>query len=307
MDVHQLEMFLAVMNSSSMTRAAETIHLSPGAVSVQLHNLANEVHAELFVHKGKRLIPTPAAIRLAEHARAVVKLMNQIGQEFELDSSKDTRPFQFATGVTTLIYQLGAPLRQLRKEYPNADIGVTVGVTEQIVAGLLDRRFDLGLISLPVAEEDLKIMPLFDEELLVLKPSAKKVRSSRIRSMQVSELAEASFLLYPKRSNIRRVIDRFLTELNVSPRVTMEADDTEAIKRLVESGFGCSILPVHALREQSCFFELFRVEGHRLNRTVALAMARTEYPRKLTESIANFLRLHLVPPGDPKAQDDTTL
>jgi DNA-binding transcriptional LysR family regulator len=295
MDVHQLEMFLAVMNSSSMTRAAETIHLSPGAVSVQLHNLANEVHAELFVHKGKRLIPTPAAIRLAEHARAVVKLMKQIGQEFELDSSKDTRPFQFATGVTTLIYQLGAPLRLLRKEYPNADIGVTVGVTEQIVAGLLDRRFDLGLISLPVTEEELKIMPLFDEELLVLRPSAKKVRGSRIRSMQVSELAEASFLLYPKRSNIRRVIDQFFTELNVSPRVTMEADDTEAIKRLVESGFGCSILPVHALRDQSCFFELFRVEGHRLNRTVALAMVRTEYPRKLTESVADFLRLHLVP------------
>ncbi len=302
MDVHQLEMFLAVMNSSSMTRAAETIHLSPGAVSVQLHNLANEVHAELFVHKGKRLIPTPAAIRLAEHARAVVKLMNQIGQEFELDSSKDTRPFQFATGVTTLIYQLGAPLRQLRKEYPNADIGVTVGVTEQIVAGLLDRRFDLGLISLPVTEEELKIMPLFDEELLVLRPSAKKVRGSRIRSMQVSELADASFLLYPKRSNIRRVIDQFFTELNVSPRVTMEADDTEAIKRLVESGFGCSILPVHALREQSCFFELFRVEGHRLNRSVALAMVRTEYPRKLTESVADFLRLNLAPPGDPRAK-----
>jgi DNA-binding transcriptional LysR family regulator len=302
MDVHQLEMFLAVMNSSSMTRAAETIHLSPGAVSIQLHNLANEVHAELFVHKGKRLIPTPAAIRLAEHARAVVKLMKQIGQEFELDSSKDTRPFQFATGVTTLIYQLGAPLRQLRKEYPNADIGVTVGVTEQIVAGLLDRRFDLGLISLPVAEEELKIMPLFDEELLVLRPSAKKVRGSRIRSMQVSELAEASFLLYPKRSNIRRVIDQFFSELNVSPRVTMEADDTEAIKRLVESGFGCAILPVHALREQSCFFELFRVEGHRLNRTVALATVRTEYPRKLTESVAGFLRLHLAPPGELQSQ-----
>ncbi len=301
MDVHQLEMFLAVMNSSSMTRAAETIHLSPGAVSIQLHNLANEVHAELFVHKGKRLIPTPAAIRLAEHARAVVKLMNQIGQEFELDSAKDTRPFQFATGVTTLIYQLGAPLRQLRKEYPNADINVTVGVTEQILAGLSDRRFDLGLISLPVTEADLKIMPLFDEELLVLRPSVKKVRGSRIRSMQVSELAEASFLLYPKRSNVRHVIDQFFRELNVSPRVTMEADDTEAIKRLVESGFGCSILPAHALREQSCFFELFRVEGHRLNRTVALAMARTEYPRKLTESVADFLRSQLAPRGEPQS------
>jgi DNA-binding transcriptional LysR family regulator len=239
MDVHQLEVFLAVMNSSSMTRAAETIHLSPGAVSIQLHNLANEVHAELFVHQGKRLVPTPAAKRLAEHARAVVSLMKQIGQEFECDVSKDMRPFQFATGVTTLIYQLGGPLRLLRSQYPDADIRVTVGVTEQIVAGLMDRRFDLGLISLPVAQEDLKIIPLFE--------------------------------------------------------VSMEADHTEAIKRLVESGFGYSILPMHALREPSCFFETFRIEGHRLNRSVALAMARTEYPRKLTKSIAEFLRVQLTP------------
>jgi LysR family nitrogen assimilation transcriptional regulator len=111
--------------------------------------------------------------------------------------------------------------------------------------------------------------------------------------MQVSELAALPFLLYPKRSNIRRVIDEFFRELNVSPRVTMEADDTEAIKRLVQSGFGCSILPVHALRDQSYFFELFRVDGHPLSRKVALAMVRTEYPRKLTESVAEFLRLHL--------------
>src|ERR1700723_2531361 len=298
MDVHQLEVFLAVMNSSSMTRAAETIHLSPGAVSIQLHNLANEVHAELFVHQGKRLVPTPAARPLAEHARAGVKLMKQIGQEFERDLSTDTRPFQFASGVTTLIYQLGGPLRLLRKQYPDADIRVTVGVTEQIVAGLLDRRFDLGLISLPVAQEDLKIIPLFVEELLVIRPSIKKVRGSRIRSMKVSELAAASFLLYPKHSNVRRVIDQFFRELNLTLEVTMEADDTEAIKRLVESGFGYSILPMHALREPSCFFETFRIEGHRLNRSVALAMARTEYPRKLTKSIAEFLRVQLTPGED---------
>src|SRR5579859_4737771 len=52
MDVHQLELFLAVMDSPSMTRAAEKIHLSPGAVSLQLHNLADELHTELFVRRG---------------------------------------------------------------------------------------------------------------------------------------------------------------------------------------------------------------------------------------------------------------
>src|SRR6266480_3769683 len=107
MDIHQLELFLAVMDSPSMTRAAEKIHLSPGAVSLQLHNLADELHTELFVRRGKRLIPTPAALRLAERAKEVVKMMGHIQQEFENDLAKDVRPFHFATGVTTLIYQLG--------------------------------------------------------------------------------------------------------------------------------------------------------------------------------------------------------
>jgi DNA-binding transcriptional LysR family regulator len=293
MDVHQLELFLAVMESASMTQAAQKIHLSPGAVSLQLHNLASELHTELFVRSGKRLSPTPAAARLAEHARAVVRLMSQIQQEFARDLSSDTRPFQFATGVTTLIYQLGGPLRQLRKQYPNAEIRVTVGVTEEIVAGLMDRRFDLGLISLPVPEENLKIVPLFDEELLIVRPSAHSAPSGRVRSIRASELASIPFLLYPKRSNVRLVIDHFFTEIEVVPHVVMEADDTEAIKRLVESGFGNSILPEHALRGKTHFFQTYRVEGHKLTRTLALAMARTDYPRKLTESIAGFLKTQL--------------
>jgi DNA-binding transcriptional LysR family regulator len=294
MDIHQLELFLAVMDSPSMTRAAEKIHLSPGAVSLQLHNLADELHTELFVRRGKRLIPTPAAMRLAERAKEVVKLMGHIQQEFENDLSKDARPFHFATGVTTLIYQLGGPLRQLRKRYPNAEIRVTVGVTEEMVAGLLDRRFDLALISLPVSETNLKLIPLFDEELLIVRPSSNKLGSGHVSSMRASELADAPFLLYPKRSNVRLVIDRFFKEIGVTPRVLMEADDTEAIKRLVESGFGYSILPEHALRGRSQFFQKFRVEGHSLKRSLALAMANTECPRKLAESIASFLRTTLV-------------
>jgi DNA-binding transcriptional LysR family regulator len=290
MDIHQLKLFLAVMESASMTQAAEKIHLSPGAVSLQLHNLASELHTELFVRSGKRLVPTPAASRLAEQAREVVKLMGHIQQEFENDLSHDVRPFHFATGVTTLIYQLGRPLRQLRKQYPHAEIRVTVGVTEEIIAGLHDRRFDLGLISLPVSEEDLAIMPLFDEELFVLRPAAaNNVRRRRIGSMPTEELARAPFLLYPKRSNMRQIIDRFFQEIGVTPQVVMEADDTEAIKRLVESGFGYSILPEHALRGRNRFFQTYRIEGHRLTRSLALAMVRTDYPRKLTTSIADFL------------------
>jgi DNA-binding transcriptional LysR family regulator len=293
MDIHQLELFLAVMESPSMTRAAEKVFLSPGAVSLQLHNLADELHTELFVRSGKRLIPTPAAVRLAEHAKDLIKRMGQIKQEFENDLATDTRPFHFATGVTTLIYQLGKPLRQLRKQYPKAEIRVSVNVTEETVAGLHDRRFDLGLISLPVPEENLKIIPLFDEELMIVRPSSSKIRGHQPGSVRVAELTRVPFLLYPRGTVLRVRIDHFFKDIGVSPKVVMEAEDTEAIKRLVESGFGYSILPEHALRRRTGFFQTFRVDGHPITRSLALAMVQTDYPRKLTVSIAESLRTML--------------
>jgi DNA-binding transcriptional LysR family regulator len=290
MELRQLQLFLAVMDHASVTVAAQKMFVTPGAVSLQLHNLAAELRTELFARAGKRLAPTPNAHRLAEHARRVLNQIRQIEQEFENDPARDPRPFRFATGATTLIHRLGRPLRLLKKQYPGTEIQVTVQPTEEIVAGLLSRQFDLGLISLPMANDALQILPLFDEELLVLKPSHAPVRSARVGTVQLDELAAAPFALYPKRSNMRSIIDQFFAAAGISPRVVMEADETEAIKSLVASGFAYSILPGVALRGSNQFFHVMRVAGHKLLRRQALAMVRTEYPRALTESIALFLQ-----------------
>lgn len=297
MDIRQIEIFLAVMEFSSVTRAAEKLYLSPGAVSLQLHNLAGELRTELFVRSGRRIIPTEQAVRLAEHAAEVMRRVREIQQDFANVAGEDSRPFHFATGATTLIHRLGGPLRMLRKRFPHADIHVTVAATEAMVAGLLDRRFDLVLISLPWPQKDLTIVPLFEEELLVLRPARRPGGGGTIHSVRPEELAAANFLLYPKTSNMRLMIDRFFVDLGISPRVTMEADDTEAIKRLVEAGFGYSILPQFALRGRGVRFQTLRVPGHRLIRQQALAMAQTAYPRALTTAIAEFLQNAL---GDGK-------
>jgi len=290
MEIRQLELLLTVIETESVTRAAKKVFLSPGAVSMQLHQLATEVRAELFVRSGRKFSPTPAAMRLAEFARNIIRQVRQIEQEFEADPANDTRPFHFATGATALIYRLGRPLRLVRSQYPDAEIRVTVSATEGIVAGLLERRFDLGLISLPYPEVGLKIIPLFEEELLILRPSRSLIRSGTIGMIQPSELKNAPFLLYPHSSNMRSIIDSFFAECGIHPRVLMEADDTEAIKGLVSSGFGYSVLPEHAVRAYPRHFQTLRVSGRRLTRTQALAMSKTDYPRALTTAIAELLR-----------------
>jgi DNA-binding transcriptional LysR family regulator len=290
MEIRQLEALLAVLESPTMTRAAESLHLSTAAVSLQLHSLASELGVELFVRSGRKLAPTPAALRLAEHARAVNMRLKQVKQEFSDDSASDARPFHFATGATTLIYRLGRPFRLLRKRYPRLDLHVTVLATEEIVAGLIDRQFDLGLISLPIRNDNLRIIPLFDEELLVVRPSPQRVRGHHIGTIQPQDLDGAPFLLYPKHSNMRTMIDRFLDNLGLKRRVIMEASDTEAIKGLVESGFGYSILPEYALKGSRRSFQILRVAGQRLVRSQALATSIMARPRGLTESVATFLQ-----------------
>ncbi len=293
MDIRQLELLVAVVDLASVTKAAEKMHLTAGAISLQLHNLAAELQTELFVRSGRQLVPTRAGLRLAEHGRDIVRQMRQISQEFANNPETDNRPFHFATGATALIHRLGRPLRLLRKRYPLTPFDVTVFPTEEIVEGLIDRRFDLGLISLPYSRENIRVIPLYEEEMLIVKPSHKSQSAWHVASITPEEVGAESFLLYPKRSNMRAMMEEFFIKLGIAPKVVMEADDTEAIKRLVESGFGCSILPEYALRNKPRFFEPFRVTGHRLARTQALAMAETEYPRALTQSIAAFLKAEL--------------
>ncbi len=293
MEFSQLRILLAVVETSSVTRAAERVGLSPGAVSQQMHGLASELRTELFVKSGKRIVPTPGALRLAVHAQTMLQQLSLARREFENQPDSDTRPFHFATGATTLIYRLGPVLRALRKKFPKTELHVMVAATEEIVEGLNMRRFDLGLLSLPVPDAQLTLLPLYEEELLGLRPAQRQTSSTKIVSLQLADLKDVPFLLYPHRSNMRTAIDRFFDGVGFSPQVIMEADDTEVIKRLVESGFGYSILPEYALRRQNRFFELFRVANHRLARRQALAMPRTEYPRALTLSIARVIQAAL--------------
>ncbi len=294
-DIHQLELFLAVIEAPTLTQAAEKMHVSPAAVSQQIHALASELATELFVRNGKRLKATPAAERLAQHARNVLADMRQIRDEFETQSEHDARPFYFATGATTLIYRLGQPFRQLRKIYPKLNLHVAVLSTEEIMAGVIDRQFDLGLVSLPVTEPRLRFAPLFEEEMLIIKPSSTRVRGNHIGTIAAAKLKDARFILYPKQSNMRRLIEHFFTGLGIAPNITMEAADTEAIKGVVESGFGYSVLPEYALREPTKYFQTLRVESHRLARVQALAMPISPHRRALTDSVAGFLKKALDP------------
>lgn len=294
MDIRQLELFLAVMEAGSVVQAAARCGLSPGAVSQQLHRLADSLEVVLFTRTSRRLLPTPAAQELAELARGLIAHTDEVRRKFLASPDQDDRPFHLATGTTTLLYRLGHPLRLLRRRHPKIDLRVTVKPTEEMVNGLLERRFDLAIVSLPLNEPRLPIVPLYQEELLIIQPSPRSVRGWHVGALPAHDLKRQPFLLYPPSSNMRQLINQYLAGLGVKLDVRMEADDSEVITRLVESGFGWSILPEFALRRSPRYFRVFRLAGQpRLLRDQAIALPPAPYVRPLAREIAAFLQLQL--------------
>ncbi len=88
MDIHRLELLVAVVDSPTMSDAASKAHVSTSAVSQQMKTLANELKTELFVRSGRTLVPTPAGRRLAEQARQLIARVNDIKEEFRVGDSK---------------------------------------------------------------------------------------------------------------------------------------------------------------------------------------------------------------------------
>ncbi len=291
MELRQLETFRIVMATLSMTEAAKRVCLSPAAVSLQMKRLSDELSADLFTRIGNKLVPTSAAIRMHQHLGALMDMLHTIREDFPLDSGHDSRPFVLGTGPTTLIYQLREPLSHLRKQFPRNEILVHVAPTQDIIYELEWKQIDLGIVSLPVEAPSLHLTPLFKEEMLVL--MNKSAAPKHHKKLNLKDLVDIPMILYSRGSSTRTLIDAMMQKHKLSLRVTMEADDTEAIKKLVEAGFGASILPEKAL-QNSPLIRTFRIQGEPLYREIAFATPVNAYPRRLTTVIAEYLRKRLL-------------
>jgi LysR family transcriptional regulator, transcriptional activator of the cysJI operon len=287
MELRQFETFRVVMTTLNMTMGAKQLHLSPAAVSLQIKQLSEELGTELFTCVGHRLIPTLAAQRLQQDLGPLTDAMRSIHEDFPPEIEHDTRPFVLASGSTTLIYQLRRPLSALRRRFPRNDIQTLSATTPTIVRGLECRQVDLGIVSLPLVAPSIQVTPLFRDQMLVVMQA--RTAKSYSKKINLRELSNIPMILYSTGTTERTLIDEMARHHGVSLHVAMEVDCTESIKKLVEAGFGASILPEKALAGTPRLRKL-EIEGARLFRELALAIGQSVYSRKLTTEIAEYLQ-----------------
>jgi DNA-binding transcriptional LysR family regulator len=289
MDVRQLEMFRAVAEEGSFTRAARRLNVSQSAVSRQLQLLEGELGGPLLHRSPKGITLTPEGGLLLRTANRVHRDIREALWEISETQKLKRGGLSIAGGMTACIYVLPKLLKRFRTLHKDVDLTVTSGSADSILALLRNHRVDLALLTLPIVGADLEVRPVLREELVVV--TAPKHALARQHVIDARSLARYPLVLFEPGSNTRRVIDRFFLEQHIPMNVAMETESVEIIKAMVASGLGITLVPYASIAAdmRSKRFGWARVRGMRLYRESGWIYLKSDHePRPIAEVLRVF-------------------
>ena len=235
--LRQLEVFLAVARLGSVSRAARELAMSQSAASGSLADLERQFDVRLFDRAGKRLQLSDLGGSLRARAQAVLDQARDLERGFE--GEREAAKLRVGATLTIGNYLAAELMARFMRQYPQAEITLTVANTEEIARQVGNFDIDVGLIEGEVAEPDLEVTPWRDDELVVF--CAPDHPFARKRTLSDRDLRSAAWIVREHGSGTRQAFDRAMRGLLPELRITLTLQHTEAIKRAVAAhlGVGC--------------------------------------------------------------------
>ena len=243
--IRQLEVFLAVARTGSVSRAGDELAMSQSAVSGSLADLERQFDVRLFDRLGKRLQLSDVGRALRSRAEAIFDQ----ARELESALAKQTDDARLRVGATLTIgnYVVVPLMARYMREGHGALIRLDIANTETITRRVANFELDVGLIEGELAHPELVITPFRDDELVVFAapthPLAKKRRVSD------ADLRSAYWIVREHGSGTRQAFDRAMTGILPELHLALELPHTEVIKRAVEAGLGVGCVSRLALAD----------------------------------------------------------
>src|SRR5574343_226120 len=242
----QLETFTTVARLGSFSRAAEALHLTQPAVSIQIRQIADNIGLPLFEQTGRDIQLTAAGEELLRTARELDDSWARFTSA--IDDLKGLKKGRLRVAlVTTAKYFLPRMLGAFCRRYPDIEIELEVANRARIVERLRANEDDLYIMSFPPDEIDVVATSFLDNPLVVVAPADYALPAG---PLSLQALASHPFLMRETGSGTRKAVDRHLASLGINLNVKLALGSNEAIRDLVASGMGLAILSRYVLGQQ---------------------------------------------------------
>lgn len=288
MDLSQLEIFLAIAQEKSFSRAAEKMLRTQPAISIAIKRLEEELGETLFDRSSKSGTLTEAGQTLYSYAQRMINLRDEATRAIgELKGMYRGR-LSIGANESTSLYLLPPLLLKYREEHPHIRIEVYRNISERIPSEVLERNLDFGFLSYDPLHPGLESFEVYRDELVLA--VAPKHPLAKAKNVAVKDLARENFIAHnvrtPARDRIFELFAQHRTPLNIS----MELATLETIKEFVIRGAGIAILPRLALREELTSGKLVEVpvKGMKIEKPIRLICRRES---SLSTAAKSFLEM----------------
>lgn len=252
MELHHLEMFVAVADAGSVTGAANRLLRAPSNVSTRIQQLERELDVKLLVRDGRKVRISPDGAVFLDYARRILELVDE-AKTFNA-GGEPHGPFRLGALESTAAVRIPALLARYHLEYPAVQLELRAGSSgylfEQLVSGRLMAAFSDGSPASP----QLTGFPVFDEELVVIAPPS---------------MEEASFpgtgptvFMFGSSCSYRQRFEDWLSERRVRPGRVIELSSYHSMLACVAAGAGISMMPLSLLQSMP---DAANVTPHHIN------------------------------------------
>jgi DNA-binding transcriptional LysR family regulator len=243
--LRQLRVFAAAARHQSFGKAADELHLTPPAVSMQIRELEEHVGLPLFDRSGRQVGLTVTGEYLLVYVRKVLATLKDAEDAIARLRGLETGRVSIGM-VSTAKYFVPRLLAQFRQEHPAIEVKLAVGGNrEQLVALLRANEVDLAIMGRPPRELATRAEPFAVHPHSIV--TAPDHPLTRIGHAPASLLANYEFIIREPGSGTRAAMEKFFADHRLQPRVAMEMTSNETIKQAVMAGMGVSFLSLHTL------------------------------------------------------------
>jgi DNA-binding transcriptional LysR family regulator len=228
----------------SFIRAAENLHLTPPAITMQIKELEGHIGLPLFDRSGKKISLTTGGEYMLVFTRKILATIK--------DAEDAAARLQRAeTGVLTIgmvgtaKYFMMNLLAQFRESHAGVEIQLATGNREQLVKMLQDNEVDIAIMGRPPKELQTRAEPFAAHPHVFVASTAHTL--ARRGHLSVEELRNYDFIVREKGSGPRAAMENFFSEARIEPRLKIQVPSNETLKQAVMAGLGLGFVSLHTI------------------------------------------------------------
>ena len=298
--LRQLTVFEAVARHSSYTRAAEELHLSQPAVSMQIRQLEEAAGLPLFEKLGRTIHLTEAGREVFHYSQAIGQQLREM--EEVVEALKGVQGGHLRISVATTANHFATRLlAAFSRRYPDTGFSLDITNRKTLLDQLASNATDLVIMGKPPDGLDLKATPFMENPLVIIAPPDHALAGRK--DIALSALQGETFVVRELQSGTRIAMERFFEGRGVQLKTGMEMTSNSAIKHAVEAGLGLGIVSIHTLELEleAGRLVLLDVDGFPIQRHWYLVMRRGKRLSPVAQAFFDFLMgedaAHLMQPA----------